>query len=114
MSHSFHNKLQDNAESSDTFINKAALTVASYTGTVYYKYNRIPVFYPLPFALMETNSKMGLFQHFVCIFSINFFYLYVYLSLETCLKFFYLWFFSVTLLTSYYFYLFFLKIQKMI
>ena len=32
-------------ESSDTFINKAVLTVASYTRTVYYKYNRIPVIY---------------------------------------------------------------------
>ena len=40
------NKLQDNAESSDTFINKAVLTVASYT---------IAVFYHLPFAFMETN-----------------------------------------------------------
>ena len=48
-------KLQDNAESSDTFINKAVLTVASYTRTVYYKYNRIPVFYHLPFVFMETN-----------------------------------------------------------
>ena len=49
------NKLQDNAESSDTFINKAVLTVASYTRTVYYKYNRIPVFYHLPVTFMETN-----------------------------------------------------------
>ena len=80
MSHSFHNKLQYNAESSDTFINKAVLTVASYTRTVYYKYNRIPVFYHLPFAFMETNSTMGLFQHFVCICSIVF-YLYVYILL---------------------------------
>ena len=73
MSHSFQNKLQDDAESSDTFINKAVLTLASYTRTVYYKYNRIPVFYHLPFAFMETNPKMGLFQHFVCVSSINFF-----------------------------------------
>ena len=64
MSHSFHNKLQDNAESNDTFINKAVLTVAR---TVYYKYNRIPVFYHLPFTFMETNSKIGLFKHFVCV-----------------------------------------------
>ena len=71
MSHSFHNKLQDNAESSDTFINEAVLTVASYTRTVYYKYNRIPVFYLLPFAFMETHSKMCLCKHFVCICSIN-------------------------------------------
>ena len=59
------NKLQDNAESSDTFINKAVLIVASYTRTIYYKYNRIPifyckynrisVFYHLPFVLTETN-----------------------------------------------------------
>ena len=49
------NKLQDNPESSDTFINKADLTVASYARTIYYKYNRIPVFYHLPFAFMETN-----------------------------------------------------------
>ena len=40
---------------SDTFINKAVLTVASYTRTVYYKYNRILVFYHLQFAFMETN-----------------------------------------------------------
>ena len=65
------NKLQDNPESSDTFINKAVLTVASYTRTVYYKYNRIPVFYHLPFAFMETNSKMGLFKHSVFVHSIN-------------------------------------------
>ena len=45
------NKLQNNPENSDTFINKAVLTVAS----IYYKYNRIPVFYHLPFAFMETN-----------------------------------------------------------
>ena len=49
------NKLQNNPENSDTFINKAVLTVASYTRTAYYKYNRIPVFYHLPFAFMETN-----------------------------------------------------------
>ena len=42
------NKLQDDAESSETFINKVVSTVASYTRTVYYKYNRIPVFYYLP------------------------------------------------------------------
>ena len=49
------NKFQDNAESSDTFINKAVLTVASYTIIVCYKYNRIPVFYHLPFAFMGIN-----------------------------------------------------------
>ena len=71
MSHSFHNKLQDNAESSGTFINKSVLTAASYTRTIYYKYNRIPVFYHLPFAFMETNSKMGLFKHSVFVCSTN-------------------------------------------
>ena len=90
MSHSFQNKLQDNAESSDTFIKKGVLTVVSYTGTVYYKYNRIPVFYHLPFAFMETNSKMGLFQHFVCICSINCFFISMFIYfLEICLKLFY-------------------------
>ena len=80
-------KLQDNAESSDTFINKAVLTVTSYTRTVYYKYNRIPVFYHLPFAFTETNSKMGLFKHTVFMCSTNcLFYLYVYIFLEICLK----------------------------
>ena len=59
MSHSFQNKLQDDAESSDTFINKAVLTVASYRRTVYYKYNIIKVFYHLLFAFMETNSRNG-------------------------------------------------------
>ena len=49
------NKLQDNPGSSDTFINKAVLTVASYTRTIYYKYNRIPAFYCLPFAFTGTN-----------------------------------------------------------
>ena len=49
------NKLPNNPENSDTFINKAVLTVASYTRTVYYKCNRILVFYHLPFAFMETN-----------------------------------------------------------
>ena len=75
------NKLQDNAESSDTFINKAVLTVASYTRTVYYKYNRIPVFHHLPFAFMETNKKTGLFQHSVFMCSINclFIYMFIYL-----------------------------------
>ena len=51
------NKLQNNPENSDTFINKVVLTVASYTRTIYYKYNGIPVFYHLPFAFMETNKK---------------------------------------------------------
>ena len=86
-SHSLQNKLQDNAESNNTFINKAVLTVASYTRTIDYKYNRIPVFYHLPFAFMETNSKMGLFKHSVFVCSTNcLFYLYVYIFLEICLK----------------------------
>ena len=49
------NNLPNNSEKSDTFINKAVLTVASYTRTVYYIYNRILVLYHLPFAFMETN-----------------------------------------------------------
>ena len=49
------NRLSNNPENSDTFVNKAVLTVASYTRTVYYKYNRILVFYHLPFAFMEIN-----------------------------------------------------------
>ena len=77
MSHSFQNKLQDDAESSDTSINKAVLTLASYARTVYYKYNRIPVFYYLPFVFTETNSKMGLFQHFVWASSINCNFLFI-------------------------------------
>ena len=77
MSHLFQNKLQDDAESSDTFIDKSVLTLASYTRTIYYKYNRIPVFYHLPFAFMETNSKMGLLQHFVCASSINCIFLFI-------------------------------------
>ena len=71
MSHSFHKKLQNNGESSDTFIIKVVLTVAFYTRTIYYQYNSMPVFYHLPFAFTETNSKMGLFKHFVCVCSIN-------------------------------------------
>ena len=85
------NKLQDNAESSATFINKAVLTLASNTRTVYYRYSRIPVFYHLPFAFMETNSKMGLFKHIVFKCSTNcLFYLYVYIFMEISLKLFYL------------------------
>ena len=85
------NKLQDNAESSDTFMNNAVLTVVSYTRTIYYKYNRILVFYHLPFAFMETNSKKGLFKHTVFICSTNYlFYPYVYIFMEICLKLFYL------------------------
>ena len=49
------NKLPNDPENSDTFINKAVLTVASYTRTIYYKYNRILVLNHLPFAFMETN-----------------------------------------------------------
>ena len=82
------NKLQDNAESSDTFINKAVLTVVSYTRTVYYKYNRIPVFYPLPFAFTETNSKMALFKH-SCFHMLHYWSLFIYMYyifLEICLK----------------------------
>ena len=74
------NKLQNDVESSDTFISKAVFTVASYTRTVYYKYNRIPVFYHLPFAFMETNSKMGLYQHsvFYVLLTVFFIYMFIY------------------------------------
>ena len=105
MSHSFNNKLQDNAESSDTFINTAVLTVASYTRTVYYKYNRIPVFYHLTFGFMETNSKMSLFQHFVCVCSINCFYLYVYIFFGDLFKIIIPLAFCITLWNIYYLYL---------
>ena len=105
MSHSFQNKLQDDVKSSDTSINKAVLTLASYTRTIYYKYNRIPVFYHLPFAFMETNSKMGLFQHFVCISSINCIFLFICLYIYGDLfKILLPLFFSITLLNSYYIY----------
>ena len=50
MSHSFHNKLQDNAESGETFINKAVFDCCFLYKNGYYKYKRIPVFYHLPFA----------------------------------------------------------------
>ena len=102
MSHSFKNKLQDDAESSTTFINKAVLTLASYTRTIYYKYNRIPVFYHLPFAFMETNSKMGLFHHFVCISSINCFFIYMFIYFGDLFKILFPLAFSVTLLNIYY------------
>ena len=111
MSHLFQNKLRDDAKSSDTFKNKAVLTLAFYTRNIYYKDSRIPVFCHLPFAFTETNLKMGLFQHYVCISSINcFLYIYVYLFFGDLFKILLPLFFSVTLLTSYYFYLFFLKI----
>ena len=55
------NKLQDNVESSDTFINKAVLTVPSYTRTIYYKYNGISVFYHLPSALQGKQIKNGVY-----------------------------------------------------
>ena len=105
MSHSFQNKLQDDAESGDTSINKAVLSLASYTRTVYYKYNRIPVLYQVPFAFTETNSKMGLFQHFVCICSINCIFLFICLYIFGDLfKILLPLFFSITLLNSYYIY----------
>ena len=39
------NKLQDNAESSDTFINKAILTAASYTRTICYKFQSFTIYH---------------------------------------------------------------------
>ena len=68
------NKLPNNSENSDTFINKAVLTVASYTRTVYYKYNRILVFYHLP---SWKQIKMGLFKHSVFMCSINRLFLFI-------------------------------------
>ena len=50
------NELQDDAESSDTFINKAVLTLASHTTTFSIKFQSFTI-YHLP------NSKMGLLQH---------------------------------------------------
>ena len=105
MSHSFQNKLQNDAESSDTFLNKAVLTLVSYTRTIYYNSNRIPVFYHLPFVFRETNSKMGLFQHFVCVSSINCIFLFICLYIFGDLfKILLPLVFSITLLNSYYIY----------
>ena len=75
------NKLQDNAESSDTFINKAVLAVASYTRTVYYKYNRIPVFYLYHLPSWKQIQKMGLFKHTVLYVPLIFFFIYMFLYL---------------------------------
>ena len=55
MNHSLHIIYQITLKTVTPFMNKAVLTVASYTRTVYYKYNRILVLYHLPFAFMETN-----------------------------------------------------------
>ena len=79
------NKLQDNAESSDTFTNKAVLTAASYTRTVYYKYNRIPVFYHLSFAFTKQIKKWVY---------LNILYLYVPLIVFFIYMFIYLWIFA--------------------
>ena len=69
--------------------------------------NKFSVFYHLPFSFMETNSKMGLLQHLLCLVSINCFLLFI------CLHIFGKLFkillplaFSITLSNSYYFYLF--------
>ena len=102
------NKLQDNAESGDTFINKAILTVASYTRTIYYKYNRISVFYHIPFAFMGTNSKMCLFKHTVFMCSTNcLFYLYFNLFFGDLSKMILPLSFCIALWDIYYVYLFF-------
>ena len=50
------NKLPNNPENSDTFINKAVLTVASYTRTIYYKYNIYPS--PLPLTISLQGNKL--------------------------------------------------------
>ena len=52
-------KLQDDAESSDAFINKTALTVASYARTIYYKFNRIPSLLPFIICLHGNKLKNG-------------------------------------------------------
>ena len=76
-------KLPNNPENSDPFVNKAVLTVASYTRTVYYKYNRILVFYHLPFASWKQTRKwVYLNILFSCVPWIVFFDLYIYLFLE--------------------------------
>ena len=76
------NKSKDNAESSDTFINKAVLTVASYTRTIYYKYNRILVFtiYHLP---SQKQIKKWVY--------LNILFLYVPLIVFFIYMFIYLW-----------------------
>ena len=86
MSHSFHDKLKDNAESSDTFINKAVLTVASYTRTIYYKYNRIPVFTIFHLPSWKQIQKWVYFNILFAYVPLIVFYLYVYIFLEICLK----------------------------
>ena len=75
------NKLPNNPENSDTFINKAVLAVASYTRTVYYKYNTILVLYHLP-SWKQIRKWVYLNILFSCVPLIVFFYLYVYLFLE--------------------------------
>ena len=79
------NTLQDNAESSDTLINKAVLTVALYTRTIYYKYNRIPVIYHLP-SWKQIKKWVYLNILFLYVLLIVLFYLYAYIFLEICLK----------------------------
>ena len=78
------------------------MTLASCTRTAY---NKIPVFYHLPFAFTETNSKMSLFQHLVFLASINCFFLFIYLHIVgDLLKILLPLDFSITLLNSHYFY----------
>ena len=56
---------------------------------------------------METNSKMDLLQHLVCLVSINFFLLFICLHIfGNMLKILLPLAFSITLSNSYYFYLF--------
>ena len=75
------NKLQNNPENCDTFINKAVLTVASYKRTIYYKFNTIPVFYILPFCLHGNKIKKWVYLNilFSCVPLIVFFiYMFTY------------------------------------
>ena len=68
------NNLPNNPENSDTFINKAVLTVPSYTRTIYYKYNRILVLYHLP-SWKQIRKWVYLNIVFMC--SINCLFLFI-------------------------------------
>ena len=57
------------------------MTVASYTRTVYYKYNRIPVFYHLPFVFMEKIQKwvyLNILFSYVPLIAFFIYMLYIY------------------------------------
>ena len=78
MSHSLQINYQITLKNSDTFINKAVLTVASYIRTIYYKYNRILVFYHLP-SWKQIKKLVYLNILFSCVPLIAFFiYMFTY------------------------------------